>query len=1554
MACSITRLDSNGSPTTDQIFSDIIQYTKQSIAAGVDPDPKVMIDNLKKVGYLSPTGQVGWNKLEAVSLFAELNGFFQLAFGSQNIPFIIRGKVKNRFSAMDPGRKQFFTDTAYSNTNVNRAQEYYLTINEAGLTNLSDRTGLKFADSNVKDTFTYDVFETIIGQNYEGVQGKYNLLPPLVDNRPYPYAAVAVTAQTAEMIKGVSDRSSAGQLKIEFPEGRIESESKELSLGEEAATPKDIASQVAFFQSAFRAADIEVVFEYDVNLPEKGKIISEAGKPVKIILNPMTMTADTHIHEFGHLLVELLGASHPAVKSAIEELRDTNLYKDVQAAYPELSGESLDKEVVVTAIGLAGAKINRTKPNLFQRIVNKILRALSRNLNTSETAVEKLAQTLLKGQFESLLYKKSVGYFTSKSKARNEKLAGEFSLLLDEVRIALTERIRKLERTSVELNESEIAKLEILKEGLNKVTTIEQLSNFLDYSIGLADRAEFSLEEIDRLYSEDLSEDERLQLLNKLQKIGEDVKEFYGGNDPEKSLISKMTNLVYEKNKILKQGMTIEQIEASPRIKALSLIEQRLMIATAKMGSVSKKYNDVGIPMIADLYMPYVDTDFEAELDVLINNIKTNNRTIALQKDNEYYELQKQFADKKLTKEELRAEELKLNIQQLENKKIGRQTLINELKEAQKDKSAFSLLADPLVHSSQVSLQLFSILLKNKFYDANDKTRDTITIIGEALKKYSEAKGVPVDVAKFYADIIEEHEYYDYDKSTGKNRVMKVATFVQELDVTRYKKAEVSMYRTLKEKYGKPDKGTPELKAWKGTPAAKAYYEEVAQWYKENSEETPEAKRDLERLNNKLKEYTKLYAAAEKTNNAERMAYFLQEIDATSATINLIYDKAKKQFKNSAVKPKASIYGNPKYAQLKANTAAFEFYQTVVGEYHKSQKKLGRTNQVKNSWEKVSYALPSIESDSLQKVQQNGAIDATKMIAGENFQFLSTDTNYGDLINANRENRGKHIPIFYTAPLESNRTSKDVASSVIMFAGMANMFEAKSDLHGAVTVMRDAMQKNEALEVNASNNPIGHYLNKILKNKLYAKKEGASNNYKHLNEFIDTIFYGEEDLGRNFTFLGKEFNTTKLARKTASYIAMDNLAFNFLQIGNQFILDNIRLLEESAAGQFMSMKDLAWAKKEFWLAFEGFKQATDFGKITPKTKIVQAIEYFDGLQEVLNIANAKETSPGVFKLAKESLMAGQQLVENETAVTRMLGLLHSYKGKLLDKDGKVIQNENGQPAHLWELFVKNEKTGQFEIDERVANRDKIRRQVTQRISGLTKKTNQIKNKFDDATIQRRDYGKLIMLFRRYFMPSLRRYWGHQGLGGGIHRDMEMGVLSEGIIHSSVRLLRDTFKKNGNIVGAYTMMTPLEKENVKRAAIQGAFFIAASALIMGLTGDDDEELTGGEEFMLYQALRLQSELGQFLNPKEFFKMVESPTAAIRTVKNVADLLDHIATEQVPYLLTGDDDGLYYERRSGVHEKGDSKFVAKFEKLIPILNGIEKSRDPKEAASWFTKD
>ncbi len=1539
MSCTIRNINNDGSVSIDPILNKVLNYLDGQTSLGGVIEYKKLLEPLQTAGLVTANGEINTYKTtRPMEILGELNGILMASYGAVRPPLVIRAVTTNTKLEVLPAG---MSEVTFLNKQT-PGYKYYVSIDNEALQSLERRDELQFSNVNDIEDFTIEAFNIY--------KRSPNLQMPTVKFNP---GAIDAVRKESDFIQYVVKSQVVSTLTNRVT-GYYTNSSKEVGIDVESTTPKDIATQVAFFQSAFLNAGVEVTFEYDTELPEKGKVIAEVGKPVRVILNPTLMTADTHIHEFGHILVELLGVDHPAVKAAIAELKDTNLYKTVQEQYPELSPEDLDKEVVVTAIGLSGAKINRKNPNFFQKIINRIIRALSRRFNTTESAVEKLTNTLLSGQFKSEIYQKPLVYFEAKSKARTEDLRKKFEELKDEVKISLTNKIAALERNPIAGNEAELAKLNVMRNSLDGIKQIEQLSEFIDYAVGLATKADITINNVLREYSEDLPEDKRLELLNKLHTVAQSIKEFYGESDftkPNKSLMGKMSLLVDEKLGLVSANVSEKDLENNPIFQKLNNFEQRIATATKKMSIIANKYQRAGIPMLADLYLNYNATDMEDEINVVIDNIKTNNRLIALKKDEEYLELAKEFKEKAITKEEFEKAKIDLNIKQLQNMKIGRETLIKELTEAQKDKSAFSYLLDPLVHSSQVSLQLFSIMLKNKFYEANDVTQETIVEVGEALRKFSETKGSAVNVNSFNEDVLEIHEYYEYNRTTGKKETMRILSMVQPLDVTKFKKAERAMYEALGKEFTKPDRGTDDATAWSKTSAAREYYKKVAEWYKENSIESPDAKENLKKLLDKKAKISEKLAEAIKNNNTDLQAYYEDEKLAVNASISLIYDPVTKQFKNGAVQPNPKIYANPKYEALKSNPAAFEYYTTLLNVYKAKQKLLGKTNQVKNSWENFSYAVPTILSDALEKVQRNGAISTIKLEAKEKIGYLSTDINYGDLVNANRESIGKVVPIFFTSPTDESLVSRDIASSIIQFAGMANMFKVKSELHGAVTMMREAIQTRDIVEVSANGNPVVHSMSKMLSKTRFVKKDGVSNNFKHLSEFIDTIFYGEEDIKQNFDIFGRELSSTKLASKVASYTAMNNLAFNMLQVTNQLLLDNVRLTEEAVAGQFMTAKDLVWAKKEFHLKLGGLSQTRDLGKLVPDSKMLQAIEYFDGLQDVLGIANRKQSGPRTLRLAKELPMAAQQLVENETAVTRMLALLHATRGKLKDKDGNVILNEQGKPAHLWDLFVKNEKTGRFEIDPKVANAALLRRQVTQRISGLTKKTNQIKNKFDDAVLQRRWYGKLIMLFRRYFMPSLRRYWGHQGLSGGLHRDMEMGVLSEGIMHSVARLFRDTYMKNGNIVGAYSLMTPMEKQNIKRFGVQSFFFVVASLIAMSLAGDDDDEESYAEQFTLYQALRLKAELVQFLQPMEFIKMVESPMASIRTVTAIANLINHITTEEIPYLITGDEDGLYYEKKSGIHAKGDSKFVAKVGKILPYISGIEKSSSPEEAAKWF---
>ena len=310
-------------------------------------------------------------------------------------------------------------------------------------------------------------------------------------------------------------------------------------------------------------------------------------------------------------------------------------------------------------------------------------------------------------------------------------------------------------------------------------------------------------------------------------------------------------------------------------------------------------------------------------------------------------------------------------------------------------------------------------------------------------------------------------------------------------------------------------------------------------------------------------------------------------------------------------------------------------------------------------------------------------------------------------------------------------------------------------------------------------------------------------------------------------------------------------------------------------------------------------------------------------------------------------MSLQTLIEHEVASTRMLALMDGYRGKLKDKDGKVIKNEKGEDANLWDVFIQDKATGKFGIDPRVANFS--RASFMGRISGINKRTNQVKTKFDDAIIQRRWYGKLLMLFRRYFVPSLRKYYGHNGLRGGIHRDLEMGTVSEGMLETLARFVKESWQTKS--FGVYGKMTEMERQNMRRVSINMMFYALAALIVMSLTGDDDDEDDWATNFAIYQAVRMQSELTQFISVKEFAKLAVSPSAGVKPGLRAIDLGEHFVTVSVPSFFTGDNSETVYKRKSGIHQKGDSKLLAKIEALLPVIGGIEKSSDPKAAAKWF---
>lgn len=1332
--------------------------------------------------------------------------------------------------------------------------------------------------------------------------------------------------------------------------------------------------QIKKMKEAFANAGIDVEVIFDGDLQEKGMLLGVTPQnPIpRILLNPNKISEDTVYHEFAHIYVDLLGYNHPLIQQAVMQLRDTALYQEVEDYYPELANdqERLDKEVLATAIGIQGAEIDRKNPNKLQQIFNRIFRAIGRLLGVSPNVAAELAKQMTTKEINADQFLGALAPYVQKSKAeRNvEKILG---LLREKTEVA----IKKLESQHAP-NEIAINELKLQQKKLNSITEVEGFIDFVDYSTRLAARAEKTFENINKRYTPDpslVTGDERLDMMQQLHQVSLYLQAFHNSTGKEKSTLT-MIQLELDKKRtnLEKRGGDLTEITA---------IETRLDRAIKVMNRLEDDYLEIGIPIQADLMLEYNTPEINNKIDETIKLVKDTGREIGLnKKSKEYRLLKKQLKDKDITAEEFKAAKIKLNVEQLQSRKIGRATLINELREPQKNKSWLSYMMDPFVYSSQVSLQLFAQQVKNALVRTNEQFRETQYSLRDIYREFAETRGAGLNEAEFNEQILDTYEYEIQDwkntSETGEptNRKIKVVGFVQPDDVGAYYKAEIEELRAIAKKYGRPE-DAEERKTWNRSRKAQEYFNAVSTWYAENSKKVDNADKILSEMVSKRIQSEKDLEIALTEGDGDKAGMLEAEIASLKIQIASSYDFKRKQYKGSLARPN-SKYESKKYKELTKDKSSVEYryYKALLDQYKKDQSQLGQTNLIKNNWDNFSYALPSIRKSSLNKTVEGvsnregkSVVSAGSDMIRESFEIMETDTEYGVLVGLNGE-RLQTVPIFFTNPVDAVDVSNDVIGSILKFNNMANLFTEKSKILGSVEMMRSIIADRGTLEEDEYGNPAFNKITAKFKNMARKvvkqdSKRDPDNNLRQLSEFIDMVFYGEKELKnsliKSINILGKDFSVSgnKLSQTATFLTAATALAGNKLQAVNQVVIDNLRLIEESAAGEFISKRGLAKAGAEYAKNLANMKTAKDLGSFAPDSKMMQAADIFDAFNDFTDTAGEKVSGNRLKKMmGVDSMFVFQNLAEHQTALTRMLAVLYGYEGKLKDKDGNVLQNEDGKPANLYDMLIKDSK-GMYKMDPRVANVTQL--EVINRLSSLQKKTNQLKGTFDKSLAERRAVGKVVTLFRRFLAPGFRRSWGHGGLTniGYLHVDVEAGTISEAAYWTSYKFVRDQAKSvfNGEFSNVYNLLSTEEKANVKRTAVQ-ALAYATSYILYGLlkgaaADDDDPEASKQYIFWAYQARRLQTEIGAFANPGEVINITSSPSAAARPMQNIFDLVTHMAFKSLPYSLgvNIDEKDIYYQRRSGRNNKGDSKAWAKFGKVLPIWSGINK--DAEQAIKWF---
>ena len=377
MGCVTVTTDSNGIVKESPQSTNLIRMVDSKIANGQPITSNDVIKNLKD-SFVIRRGAT--TKVEDKSGLSKnlhdimlLNGIFMLNYGAKKPLLNVTAKfVGNTNKPIE----------SHLGTPANPAYEYTVGINPEVLSQLGTKRAFTHADHNINYEFNYNkINESKI--SYSPIQQQLIENQTVESNIPIGFKERILEQYGAKVFAeaAILNNFTEENLKSIYTRLNNTNESKPLSDTEKRMEFQSAKDQIEKLQSVFNAAGIPVKVVVDPALEAKGDVTKGADGQITLRINPLKMTEDTHVHEFSHILIELLGEDNPVVKRAIEELKDTQLYELVQSKYPELSGARLDFEVLATAMGLEGAKFNRKNPSKIQVIVNRILRAIKEFFN---------------------------------------------------------------------------------------------------------------------------------------------------------------------------------------------------------------------------------------------------------------------------------------------------------------------------------------------------------------------------------------------------------------------------------------------------------------------------------------------------------------------------------------------------------------------------------------------------------------------------------------------------------------------------------------------------------------------------------------------------------------------------------------------------------------------------------------------------------------------------------------------------------------------------------------------------------------------------------------------------------------------------------------------------------------------------------------------------------------------------------------------------------------------------------------------------------------------
>lgn len=626
-------------------------------------------------------------------------------------------------------------------------------------------------------------------------------------------------------------------------------------------------------------------------------------------------------------------------------------------------------------------------------------------------------------------------------------------------------------------------------------------------------------------------------------------------------------------------------------------------------------------------------------------------------------------------------------------------------------------------------------------------------------------------------------------------------------------------------------------------------------------------------------------------------------------------------------------YINPSYNAVQ-NDAHFKKLEEI---YNSSNEKLGSSALKYGIVPQVSKGK-SIFADYKDK----SVLDKIKTFGKNTRNFFLTPEADEDQTSRNVENLdgSKHFGVsrFYTQLLEEEDLDLRLPETVLQFSSKSTLTSLKQEIDPLVRITKSLLEDNPKLGIEARRIAETTFDNKTKFDRIFKLPANKEKQQARLNgqlsEFINDVMYGVSHQEAVADVFGKAVDLNKLGQNWSFLTALNNMALNINGAISNVLVGNVQSFIESTGGRYFN--------KANWTKGEGvyFKNLNNFLKdqtSLKKSLITELAIKYDALQGEFRDKNGKKfVGNAAARFNTNALFALNHIGEHQIQLTAMLAMM----------DNKKVKTTDGQELSLIDAHEIN-KDGYLRLKPNVIWSKQDDFDFTKLLQGVNKSLNGNYSDFDRAVLQRRWYGKLALIYRKYIYTSYKARFGKayddfeiNNVNFGYQRKFFNKLVSD-IKEYKFDAAANFFKRKG--------WTADERYAYNKTLTELGLLAGMFALTALLSAGDDKDKDNSKvrQAALLYIFRLRRDISMFTigGVVDVYQILQNPSAVMITMQKYADFFAQLVSDASAGKLQT------YTRKTGVFQAGEAKLKAKLFKAMPIVRQVVNFLSPDEQLAFY---